>query len=303
MPCYHTWQAFQDLKTGAISAVEKTGREYRSFFLPCNNCWGCRLDRSRAWAIRCVNEAQLHKENSFITLTYDAQHAPPNNSLNHSHFQKFMKRARRRYSPARIRFYMAGEYGEQFGRPHYHACLFGHDFKDKLFYTKTKSGDHLYTSQELHQLWPYGFSTVGAVTFETAAYTARYIMKKMNGDLAEKHYETIDPTTGEITQRAAEYNRMSLKPGIGANWLSTFFTDVYPHGRIVATSKTTYKETRPPRYYDNIYKKLDPSGYLEMKMGRELEAYHHREDNTPERLEAKERVAIARLSQLKRSIE
>lgn len=66
--------------------------------LPCGQCSGCRLERSRQWAIRCMHEAQLHYENAFITLTYDEENLPLDNSLNLKHFQDFMKRLRYHYS-------------------------------------------------------------------------------------------------------------------------------------------------------------------------------------------------------------
>jgi len=84
-------------------------------------------------------------------------------------------------------FFHCGEYGSKTGRPHYHACIFKYDFPDKVFYTE-RNGYKLFTSQILQDLWtdpsdglPYGYCSVGSLTFESAAYVARYILKKVNG--------------------------------------------------------------------------------------------------------------------------
>ena len=64
-----------------------------------------------------------------------------------------MKRLRKRIG-SKVRFYAGGEYGEQGTiRPHFHACLFGYDFPDKVFYKNTSSGERIYTSKLLESLW------------------------------------------------------------------------------------------------------------------------------------------------------
>ena len=165
--------------------------------LPCGQCVGCRLERSRQWAIRCMHEAQMHEDNCFITLTFNPESLDDRSnpwSLDVRDFQLFMKRLRKKYG-AGIRFYHCGEYGELNKRPHYHACIFGFDFPDKRLWKVTNSGHRLYISESLDELWPFGFCTIGNVTFESAAYVARYIMKKVNGDAAADHYEWIDEDT------------------------------------------------------------------------------------------------------------
>lgn len=150
----------------------------------CGQCIGCRLERSRQWAIRCVHEASQHERNCFVTLTYDDKHLPADRSLKLRHFQNFMKKLRKKYG-AGIRFFHCGEYGEKFRRPHYHALIFNHDFDDKILWSKNR-GSPLYISESLDSLWEFGFATIGDVTFESAAYVARYITKKVNGELAKK---------------------------------------------------------------------------------------------------------------------
>lgn len=266
--------------------------------MSCGQCIGCRLEKSRQWAVRCVHEAQLHKHNCYITLTYNDQHVPIDNSLNHRDFQLFMKRLRKRYEPKIIRYYMAGEYGERNQRPHFHACIFNHDFDDKKYLRKTPSGNILYTSPTLEQIWTQGYSSIGTLTFESAAYIARYIMKKITGVNQQKHYEKLDEKTGEIKRKEPEYNNMSRRPGIGQNWLRKYKTDIYPQGTLIINGH----KARPPRYYDQEYKKSNPMQYKALISKRHKEAIAALDDNDNSRLDAKHQVKQAQLSKLKRKL-
>ena len=156
----------------------------------------------------------------------------------------------------------------------------------------------LYISEKLQRLWPYGFTSIGDVNFQSAAYVARYIMKKVNGQLQESHYEFVNPDTGEISKRKPEFTKMSLKPGIGQGWYDKFKDDVYPHDYVVVNGR----KVRPPRFYDKKFKAEDPISFEWIEYEREVKARDRYEDNTVERLAAKEKVAKARLSQLKRCL-
>lgn len=263
--------------------------------LPCGQCIGCRLERSRQWAVRCLHEASLYDNNCFITLTYNDKHLPPDRSLDVSVFQKFMKRLRFKYSDQTIRFFHCGEYGELNGRPHYHACIFNFDFPDKEVW-KISNGHRLYVSKSLEELWEFGFSTIGDVTFESAAYVARYIMKKITGDAAEAHYERIDPTTGLVTRLKPEYTTMSRRPGIGKGFFDQFSTDFYPHDYVVVNGV----KVRPPKYYDGLLELTRPYEFDAIKERREVNSFLHVDNNTPDRLRVREQVKLAQLSQLKR---
>jgi hypothetical protein len=253
-----------------------------------------------------MHEASLYEQNSFITLTYDDEHLPPDKSLHYEHYQEFMKRLRFHYKGHRaladgqrpIRFYMAGEYGENFGRPHYHACLFNFDFPDKKLWKVTPQGEKLYRSKILEALWPFGFSSVGSVTFKSAAYVARYINKKITGKLADQHYEWIEPETGEIHWRKPEFNKMSLKPGIGSEWLEKYKTDVFPHDFIISKGV----KLPVPRYYDKKLQCSNPYEWDEIQYERYLKSQLNLDDNTPERLLVKKQVHLAKLKSLKRTL-
>lgn len=305
MACYHPIPAFQKADRSIVFAERRGDDVVRRLELSCGQCVGCRLERSRQWAIRCVHEAQLHGANCFITLTYDDEHLPTDKSLNYDDFQKFMKRLRKRFCTPGvdnfvpgIRFYMAGEYGEQFARPHYHACLFGFDFPDKEVWRKSPSGMIIYRSKALEELWPFGFSSIGNVTFESAAYVARYIMKKVTGHRSEDAYTDVDLETGEIVKRRPEFNKMSLKPGIGAKWLEKYSADVYPGDYVVMRGK----KMKPPKYYDRKFAKEYPVEFDLIQFKREQDGRSRFEDNSAERLAVKETVAKARLSKLVRTL-
>jgi hypothetical protein len=316
VPCYHPLQAYKTA-AGEVVFYESARHDIvRSLSLPCGQCVVCRLERSRQWAVRCMHEASLYERNCFLTLTYNDENLPKDMSLHYDHFQKFMKRFRKShkgFEPSSngkypIRYYMAGEYGEQFGRPHFHACVFNYDFDDKVFFKSTGSGSRIYTSATLEGLWPYGYSSIGDVNFQSAAYVARYIMKKITGKVhvddsgkvvdPERHYEHCDLETGELVKRTPEFNKMSLKPGIGFDWFQEYKTDVYPHDYVIVNGK----KVRPPRFYDKKFKVEHPEEFEVIEFNRESSARKRYEDNTDERLAVKEKVAKARLRLLKREI-
>lgn len=325
MKCFYPMTAYQ-CEDKSIVFDEAKGPVVRTLLLSCGQCIGCRLKLSMDWALRCVHESQLHKENCYITLTYAGKGSLHDGcscvedgwsdhpmSLCYRDFQLFMKRLRKAISDKDIRFYMCGEYGEQFSRPHFHACLFGYRFEDLRSWSKSSSGFKLYRSKILELLWTHGNSTVGDVTFESAAYVARYLCQKITGSMvidpgtlhrvyspsvARAHYQIVDEETGEVVQRRPEFNKMSLKPGIGSAWLDKFFGDVYPEGRAVARGV----KVQPPRYYDEKFRVLDPDGHALMAFGRHLESKLHFADNTESRVRVKEKVAVARGKLLKRNI-
>jgi len=269
----------------------------RPLTIPCGQCVGCRLERSRQWAVRCVHEASLHEDNCFITLTYNNESLPEDGSLNKKHFQDFMKRLRKKFKNKKIRYYHCGEYGDKNFRPHYHAIIFGLEFDDQKLFTVT-NGEKLYTSEILEKLWPFGFSTIGTVTFESAAYVARYVMKKVNGKNAKNHYERIDSNTGEIYNLVPEYNTMSRRPGIASKWFDKYKDDVYPSDNIHLREKTF----RPPKFYDKMYEHLMPDEMEKIKKQRMINMQKHADDNTADRLAVKEQVKNAQLNKLIRSI-
>lgn len=303
MACFHPMTGYRARERNPATGKRRIVFNSRDGFIdqpvtiPCGQCVGCRLERSRQWAIRCVHEASLHERNCFITLTYDNAHLPKSGSLELDAFQKFMKRLRKRFGDG-IRFFHCGEYGEKFKRPHYHACLFNFDFEDRELW-KQRDGVNLYISESLSELWPFGFSTIGDVTFESAAYVARYIMKKVTGDKAVEHYAELGSFGEILAERRPEYVTMSRRPGIGKPWLEKFRSDVYPSDFVLMNGK----KMRPPKYYDSIFELEDPEMCAKVKARRKSKAEEHSENNTPDRLAVREEIQLRKANQLVRGYE
>lgn len=318
MPCYFPLQAFYSLRpdgkkdvkfsnAGAKlfqSGVKQVGASNLS--IPCGQCMGCRLERSRQWATRMVHESKCYDHNCFVTLTFDDKHLAkmcPGGSLDRVHVQNFMKSLRSVFVPPCpdgfdkdewirefcVRVFYCGEYGEKLGRPHYHLCLFNFDFPDKVraFYS---NGNWLYTSNILSELWPFGNAYVGAFSFESAAYVARYVTKKVTGPLAEDHYNG----------RVPEFCGMSLKPGIGQRWFEKFAkSDLFPHDDVIVRGA----KCKPPRYYDILRERVDPEGFAKAKEARRLLGESKADDNTMDRLATKLKCHEARFKLLIRKLE
>lgn len=177
-----------------------------------------------------------------------------------------MKRLRKRFGP-NIRYYHCGEYGEKLKRPHYHALLFGFDFPDKKPWRLIK-GKLYYRSDALEQLWPFGFSSIGEANFQTAAYVARYVTKKIYGPKAREHYSRVDRVTGEITELVPEYTTMSRRPGIGYLFYEKYHSDIYPNDFVVLRGR----QMQPPRFYDKLYEQTSPEQYRQIKEKRKAKA-------------------------------
>lgn len=239
----------------------------------------------------------MHPDNCFITLTYDEVNIPSGGTLVKSDLQKFFKRLRKLYSSIPIRYFSCGEYGDINNRPHYHAIIFGINFPDQvLFSTSAKSP--VYTSSILSTLWRHGFSTVGAANFETAAYCARYVCKKVTGKPADRHYESVDEVTGEVVSRLPEFALMSLKPGIGYSWFNNFTSDVFPSDQVVVRGN----ESCVPRYYDKLYER-GGADLGAIKHLRTRRASRFKSEQLPDRLASREAVQKSRVSTfLKRKI-
>lgn len=323
MPCYSPLTAYVahgDIryKNGVYKSYisfKKEDENCKEIKIPCGQCLGCRLERSRVWAIRCLHEASLYSDNCFITLTYNDDKVPSGSdrncckceifkrndrkicssvpgSLCKADFQRFMKRLRY-YFRKNIRYYQCGEYGSKFSRPHFHACLFNFDFPDKKLFT-TKNGNKLYSSDILNGIWGAGFALIGDVTFESAAYVARYMLKKVyknkyDPERLKKYYNG----------RVPEFTTMSRRPGIGKDWLLKFKSDVFPDGLVTLRGGIKCKV---PKYYESIYELTNSKDLIELRYKKE-QSIMNDPNNTPERLEIRGEIQRARANLLKRGYE
>lgn len=287
--------------------------------IPCGQCIGCRLDYSRQWANRCLMELEYHKESWFITLTYDDNHVPwsecvhpetgeitQHQTLRKKDFQDFMKRLRKNYSvkypdAEKLRFYACGEYGSQTFRPHFHAIIFGLHLDDLVLYGRNAQGDTLYNSQFISDCWHNnGYAVIGQVTWESCAYVARYIMKKLKGDQAEFY---------ELNNIVPEFTLMSRRPGIARQWFDDH-PDIYEYDLITLKTPKGGRLIKPPRYFDKLYDIDDPVDMAKIKMYREsfakqdiLEKLKHTSYNYLEMLQAEEDHKKASIKALQRRIE
>lgn len=303
MPCYYPidgWRSKKPNENGKYPIVFRWSEAQTDdpCTIGCGRCIGCRLERSRQWAMRCTHEASLHLDNCFITLTYDDQHLPPKESLQQSELRYFFRRLRRQTNQ-KIRFFACGEYGtnqditslDTIGRPHYHAILFGIDLRQKdnngRLDEKYKITDTLYTSDILEKVWTKGFSTVGDCTFQSAAYIARYCLKKITGEEAPAHYGNRKP----------EFSTQSRAPGIAREWFNKYRHDL-DKGFITDNGV----KLPPGNYYKNLYKEHhgDEYTYIQERQRQQIDTLDL--ENKPERLRVKEKLKLLKIKQLKRQI-
>jgi hypothetical protein len=309
MPCYHPIPAWYPDDGSRIKFsppnVKRSGKtvNYKPHFhVPCNGCVGCRTEYSRQWAMRNLHEASLYADNSFITLTYDKKNLPQNNSLDKKAFPKFIRSLRQKNKGTKIRYYACGEYGDNFGRPHYHAILFNYfpplkDKKGKPDLVKLPNKKDLYTSTSISDAWGNkGFTSVGAVTFDSAAYVSSYVDKKIKGKDKVSHYILYHPNTGELAEpksshlqilsylkrgfvwlREPEFSLMSRGgrngKGIAFDWFDKYKTDAYPKDQLHINGR----KMKPPKYYDTQYEFLYPEEMelIKLKRAKKMEETAH----------------------------
>lgn len=332
MPCHFPLTAYKgriiNPQTGKRPLAFNTRDGYHDTQLKiaCSQCRGCRRDRAKQWALRCLHEASQHKENCFITLTFNDKYINSIGSLEKpaskkgdipSKFQLFMKRlriyvSRNVYDPQKgqyvplkrkhwirpapkLLFYHCGEYGSIYGRPHHHACIFNHSFKDKQLW-KDNGRNKLYRSPMLEHLWSnpdngesYGYSSIGDVTYDSAAYVAGYIHKKLNGSKAPDHYQGRQP----------EYATMSRRPGIGKSWFDKYSSDISNQKALILPGGFNHKI---PKYYDRMMELTNPDSYDQI-IAERIQRVRAETDNEQHRLYTKSLVEDGRYNLKKRPLE
>jgi len=269
----------------------------------------CKLRRTSDWATRATHEAQLHENNAFITLTFsddglglrELQHGTHPYDLDMGDWQRFAKRLRkelRKQGKGSFRFFQVGEYGDEQRRPHYHALIFGQDFRDGGEWWKDDAGHPTWTSRAIEKSWPYGFHEVKDLTPQSVEYVCKYVTKKLYGKELEKLRERIDCETGEcvtVRPELASMSRGSKKAGtkgIGHGWWEKWKTDVFPDDYIVIEGK----KKPVPKYYTKQLEKEDAARYEQLQEERKEKAATRAADNTPSRRQVRERVTNAKVS-------
>lgn len=300
MTCFHPRTGFRG-PGGMVFGTAGAG-EPRKIAIDCGQCVGCVLEYGRQMAVRSTHEASEHLRNSFITLTYDKDNLPKDGSLVKEDWQKFAKRLRHKVGP--FKFLMCGEYGDKFDRPHMHALIFGVDFhEDRKRRHNSVGGFPMWTSDLLTRTWGKGQENpIGQVSFESAAYCAKYALKRVRGEKAEEHYggwiDEINEKTGEVTQRLKkqpEFALMSRKPGLGKSWFDKYYMDVYSQDVLELNGI----EMRPPKYYDKMYAEMEPERMVKIRQKRVEEISRRPEEYSKERLKAKEDASRERMRRWK----
>lgn len=253
--------------------------------IPCGKCIGCRLEYSRQWANRMLLELEYHDSAYFVTLTYNDNHVPRNYysdlhtgealqslTLSKRDVQLFFKRLRKAFPDDRIRFYLAGEYGSDTFRPHYHAIIFGLHLDDLRVHKKSLHGFSYMISDKLQRCWSQvlsgesyspddhniGFCLVANVSWETCAYVSRYVTKKLTGSESSfyDYFNIVPPFT-----------LMSRKPGIGRQWYDDH-PDCFDYEFINLRTDSGGKKFRPPKYYQKLFEVDDPDQAADLKETR-----------------------------------
>lgn len=281
MSCYHP----VTVNVWRRSVVKDSLRIGQRQEVPCGSCIGCRADQARDWSVRILHEVQVNDSAWFVTLTYDEKNLPGNGSLRPSDVRKFVRTVRR--SGEKVRYFICGEYGSRTLRPHYHAVLFGPDFLDRVV-SRHADGHTFWRSPTLEKWWRGGHSDFSAVTFNSAAYVAGYVQKKVLAKVNAEQYTRVDPVSGELVEVHPEFARMSLKPALGRRWLEKYWTDVYPRDRVVVEGR----ELPVPRYYDKWLEVHHPEVMFAVKERR----YEELQEIPEAKLAARERIHASRLS-------
>lgn len=213
MPCYYPADAWRSKRvnpeTGKrpITFQRSAGYSDMALQVPCGKCDGCQADRAMAWAIRCHQEASLHKSNSFLTITYNDKNLPSDGKLRPDDLRLFFRRLKSGYD---FRYFACGEYGDKTRRPHYHALIFGQDF---LQGNVVQINENLYSNNDVAETWGNGTVVCAPVTMATCCYVAGYVAKKIG-----------DTDT---------FSKMSRNPGIGKRWIEKYWQEVANNGTVV----------------------------------------------------------------------
>lgn len=222
--------------------------------IPCGGCVGCRVDRAILWRNRAKSELILKGRSAFVTFTYDTEHlhfsqVGPDMTLCRDDVHKFLDNLRHQVvkvpgSRRDFSYFLCGEYGGQFQRPHYHALFFGLDFYD--------------CSRLFDNLWSHGSVKSLPVQAGSIDYVTDYVSKRYDGPLAVEMYDS----------RGVERPFCSVSRGFGASWIYSHRDEINRTGAIVIGSRYV----QVPTYYRNVCKTMRLDDVMSREIA-ELERY------------------------------
>lgn len=234
--------------------------------VPCGKCPACKQKRTSHWSFRMMQETKRHKNSHFITFTYETPPISGNGfpTLRPADWQKFIRAYRHHFryravnpdtgrrkwyydKVPKIRYYVAGEYGEERGRPHYHAVCYGMSpvLASTIWQSVVDGAGHTFT---------------GNLTFASAGYTAKYINKFQ----FKRRHERDD--------RHPEFSLMSK--GLGSNYLSDAMVKYHQSdiSRNYAIMDGGHKVSLPRYYRLRVYDEFDRARQSEMILQQQREA-------------------------------
>lgn len=278
---YEALQAYESVPRWRSDDVQIVG---------CGQCTACRLKYSRDWAIRCSLEASLHEYNYFVTLTYDDNSVPTGEFIDYNgdiydtqlcrrDIQLFIKSyrewERKTNNNTGVKVFYCGEYGDQTSRPHYHLCIFGASEIPDLTFYKKRGEYKYYKSVKYESFWSdngvlRGFVDISDVSFDSIAYTARYVMKKQQGLLKKDfidYYDSLDPALRPELRKPC-FIGMSLRPGIASEFYRDNKLQIQLEDAVKYQKKFELFSSKPPRYFDKLFDAEDPDGFAKVKAQR-----------------------------------
>lgn len=162
---------------------------------PCGQCINCRINKSRLWSSRMLLQRMVSGDSAFVTLTYNDEFVPEGCDLYPKDVTNFLKRIRNHFPPKSIKYYYAGEYGSEKGRPHYHVALFGVSCGSESLIKKCWTFEGV----------SMGRVHVGELTMQSARYISGYIIKGLN----KYNQYSVEKLYRKGVMRRPEFQRMS----------------------------------------------------------------------------------------------
>ena len=254
-------------------------------YVKCGQCSGCRLAESVEKANRCTLETYSHRTNYFLTLTYDDQHLPFNHkvdletgevldeivpTLKREDIVNFNKSLRdyldyhgliyEDESPMKIMY--CGELGSRTLRPHYHGIYCGLKIPDLQYYKTTFNGDILYNSPMINKIWKKGHVVIGQADWQSAAYVARYVMKKHKGK--DKDFYWLNCMQPEFCQCSTH---------LGKEYYELNKDKIFESDKIILPDKQKgFRQITPPKTFSSWFEAESPEDFERIKSKRQENA-------------------------------